>query len=62
MRDSYVEFINAGCISKEQFFEFGLSKTIYPSHDKAKKELTDFPRTSKTPYTALLKHFFITLK
>lgn len=43
MRDSYVEFINAGCISKEQFFEFGLSKTIYPSHDKAKKRINRLP-------------------
>ena len=37
MRDSYIRFFSEGYISKEQFFEFGLKETIYPTLDKAEK-------------------------
>ena len=36
MRDSYERFFSQGYISKDQFFEFGLSETIYAPLDKAK--------------------------
>lgn len=35
MRDSYERFFSQGYISKDQFFEFGLSETIYAPLDKA---------------------------
>lgn len=35
MRDSYERFFSQGYISKAQFFEFGLSETIYAPLDKA---------------------------
>ena len=35
MRDSYERFFSQGYISKDQFFEFGLSETIYALLDKA---------------------------
>ncbi len=35
MRDSYQNFFSQGYISKEQFFEFGLSETIYVDFDTA---------------------------
>lgn len=35
MKDSYLNFFAKGYISKEQFFEFGLSETIYVDFDKA---------------------------
>lgn len=35
MRDSYLNFFSKGYISKEQFFEFGLSETIYVDFDVA---------------------------
>ena len=34
MRDSYERFFSQGYISKDQFFEFGLSETIYAPLDK----------------------------
>ncbi|MFQ5330286.1 MAG: hypothetical protein ACE5D4_09915, partial [Thermodesulfobacteriota bacterium] len=38
MRDSYLKFFSEGYISKNQFFEFGLKETIYPSYEKAEIE------------------------
>jgi len=35
MRDSYLKFFSKGYISKEQFFEFGLSETIYVNFSTA---------------------------
>jgi len=35
MRDSYERFFSQGYISKDQFFEFGLSETIYAPLNKA---------------------------
>jgi hypothetical protein len=36
MRDSYERFFSKGYISKEQFFDFGISETIYAPLDTAK--------------------------
>jgi len=38
MRDSYQRFFSQGLITKEQFFEFGLSETIYAPLEKAEHE------------------------
>jgi len=38
MRDSYKIFFDEGHITKEQFFEFGLSETIYSPYEKAEIE------------------------
>ncbi|EKF9276412.1 hypothetical protein O1B68_002153 [Vibrio cholerae] len=38
MRDSYQRFFSQGLITKDQFFEFGLSETIYAPQDKAEHE------------------------
>tara|TARA_R110000868_G_scaffold138329_1_gene352309 strand:+ start:31644 stop:32318 length:675 start_codon:yes stop_codon:yes gene_type:complete len=37
VRDSYARFFSEGYITKEQFFEFGLSETIYASLDSARE-------------------------
>lgn len=38
MRDAYEQFFEKGYITKQQFFEFGLSETIYAPLDEAEQE------------------------
>jgi len=42
MRDSYMEFFSEGYISKDQFFDFGLKKTIYAPFEKVEVEWATF--------------------
>jgi len=57
MRDSYIRFFSKGYITKEQFFEFGLSETIYAPYDKAESEWNKLKHKIKNNEEVFIRGF-----
>lgn len=57
MRDSYIEFLFHTGISKKDFFEFGLNKTIYAKEELASKFWLDLKKRIETNQIVYIRGF-----
>ena len=57
MRDSYEIFFSKGYLKKKQFFEFGLSETIYSPYEKAEVEWEKLKQKVNSNETVYIRGF-----